>query len=144
MLAFINTKFIHVIPYWLTMMFFLIYVLFLKKKEGNKGMVERTYRAHVRNFDLEVPLLPHPLLVRSGVTLLHCLLTWRNSSVEPQTHTHNNVTVSRGQTFNTKLCIVLSVFLRLLQQYLLSWLFGGASGTFAIWFGFTQHTIKTN
>lgn len=56
-------------------------------------VVESTHHAHVKNFDLVVPLLPHPLLALSGAALLHCLLTWRNSSVEQHIHTQQNVIV---------------------------------------------------
>lgn len=60
-------------------------------------VAESTHHAHVKNFDLVVPQLPHPLLLaRSDAAQLHCLLTWRNSSVEQRTTQCYSVAEVRG------------------------------------------------
>lgn len=98
--------------HWFTLVhsfMFFSFILFFGKEGGNESMtvVESTHHAHVKNFDLVVPLLPHPLLVRSGAALLHCLLTWKNSSVEPHTHTPQCYSMAKvrctcGLTWATK------------------------------------------
>lgn len=78
--------------------FLIVFCLELGEEDGYETVTvaESTHRAHAKNFDLVVPLLPHPLLVRSGAALLHYLLTWRNSSVEQHSQRYRVTEVRSG------------------------------------------------